>query len=246
MPKKDVDYNSIGDRYELFMNNRPQREIDVRTILNLVGDVRGKSVLDLACGYGYFGRELRNHGASKAVGVDISETMVGLARAKSKQYGDDLEFHVRNVCNMESFGQFDIVIAAWLLNYSESIEDLEKMFQAVANNLKPSGKFIAYTVSPDYRLAVSNCDIYGINILSEESWKDGIRYQAEFLTTPPSPFTFYRWSHEDYERAIQKAGFNRFEWQKPELLESDIKRFPEGFWDDLQQNGLNIGLTCRF
>ncbi|MDC9621115.1 class I SAM-dependent methyltransferase [Xenorhabdus sp. XENO-7] len=246
MSKKHAAYNAIGERYEQFIEDTPQREIDVRTILSMVGDVSGKSVLDVACGYGYFGRELRKRGASKVVGVDISEAMIEHAREKSEQHNDDIEFHVQDVCHMESLGKFDIIVAAWLFNYAESIDDLEKMFQVVASHLKLSGKLVAYTVSPAFRFNQGNYDIYGINILSEEPCKGGAYYHVEFLTTPPSLLIFYRWNHEDYERAIQKAGFSRVEWQKPKLLENDFKRYPEGFWDIFQRNNLNIGFTCQF
>ncbi|SFU89871.1 class I SAM-dependent DNA methyltransferase [Xenorhabdus koppenhoeferi] len=246
MVKKEVDYNSIGESYEQFIQRSPQRALEVRTVLDMVGDVRGKSILDLACGYGYFGRELRKRGASKVVGVDISEKMIELARTKSEQYGDDLEFHVQNVCDMKSFGKFDIVVAVWLFNYAESPEDLETMFQVIADHLKPSGKLMGYTISPEFQLKMGNFDAYGINILSEESWKGGSRYQTEFLSMPPSDVTFYRWDREHYERAIEKAGFKKFEWHKATLLESEIERYPDGFWHIFQQNCFNIGLTCSY
>ncbi|PHM27276.1 hypothetical protein [Xenorhabdus ehlersii] len=120
------------------------------------------------------------------------------------------------------------------------------MFQSVANHLKPSGKLVAYTISPDYQLEVDNYDIYGIHILSKEPWQGGYRYQAEFLSTPPSAFTFYQWSREDYERAIEKAGFSQFEWKKASVLDSDIKLYSDSFWQIFQQNCLNISLTCHY
>ncbi|MBC8943989.1 class I SAM-dependent methyltransferase [Xenorhabdus indica] len=131
------------------------RILDARFVLDVVGDVNGKSILDLACGYGYFSRKLYKRGASKVVGIDISEKMIELAKAKLKQYGDGLEFHVRDVGKMESFGKFDLVTAIWLFNYAASVEELETMFQTAARHLKPSGKLVAYMTSPDYRLEIS-------------------------------------------------------------------------------------------
>ncbi|WP_340617428.1 class I SAM-dependent DNA methyltransferase [Xenorhabdus entomophaga] len=244
--EEQASYDSIGEHYEQFSNTVAQRQSELRDILNMVGEIQGKSVLDLACGYGYFGRELHHRGASKVVGVDISEKMIELAKIKSKLYGDNIEFHVQNVCEMKLEEKFDIVIAAFLFHYAESTEELETMFQAAAEHLKPSGKLIAYMASPDYRLESGNCENYGFKILSEEPWKNGFRHQAEFLSTPPSPFTFYRWSRESYEKALKKAGFDHFRWQKPTVLDSDLVRYPQGFWDNYLQNCVHTGLICQF
>lgn len=243
--KKESVYNTIGGRFEQFTDTAAQRAVEVRTLLHMAGDVRGQSVLDLACGYGFFGRELLGKGASRVVGVDISEKMIDLAREESRKNGDSIEFHVRNVCEMESFGKFDIVMAAWLFNYAESLESMKKMFKAVARNLKPTGRLVAYTVDPGFSLARGNFVGYGVNVLTEEPWDQGFRHQAEFVTTPPSPFTFFRWSREDYEQAIAEAGLSEAHWQKPLLLESDIKRYTPGFWDIFQENCLQTGLICR-
>ncbi len=239
-------YDSIGEYYEKFSNTVAQRQSELQDILNMVGEIQGKSVLDLACGYGYFGRELHRRGATKVVGVDISEKMIELAKAKSKLHGDDIEFYRQNVCEMQLNEKFDIIIAAFLFHYSTSTEEFEAMFQAAADHLKPSGKLVAYMASPDYRLENGNCDNYGFRILSEDPWKNGFRCQAEFLTTPPSPFTFYRRSRESYENAINQAGFRRFSWQKPTVLASDLARYPQGFWDIYLQNCVHTGLICQF
>ncbi|MEQ1966185.1 methyltransferase domain-containing protein [Xenorhabdus nematophila] len=244
--EEQASYNSIGEHYEKFSNTVAQRQSELRDIINMVGDIQGKSVLDLACGYGYYGRELHRRGASKVVGIDVSEKMIELAKAKSTQYGDNIEFHVQDVCAMQLDEKFDIVIAAFLFHYAQSTDELEAMFQAAANHLKPSGKLIACMASPDYQLKNGNCDNYGFKILSEEPWQNGVRYQAEFLTTPPSPFTFYRWSREDYENVTKKAGFHHIHWQKPTVLEDDLKRYPQGFWDIYLQNCVHTGLVCQF
>ncbi|MCC8382018.1 class I SAM-dependent methyltransferase [Xenorhabdus sp. PB30.3] len=244
--EEQASYDAIGEHYERFSNTVAQRQSELQDILRMAGDIQGKSVLDLACGYGYFGREFYRRGASKIVGVDISEKMIELARMKSKQNKDNIEFHLQNVCEVQLAEKFDIVIAAFLFHYSESTQELETMFQAAANHLKPSGKLIAYMASPDYQLKNGNCNNYGFRILNEDPWLDGVRYQAEFLTTPPSPFTFYRWSRESYENAINKAGFSRFSWQPPTVLECDLERYPVGFWDVYLNNCVHTGLVCQF
>ncbi|MFE2475801.1 methyltransferase domain-containing protein [Streptomyces sp. NPDC059389] len=77
-------YDSIGDRYVESMTTAAFSAADTHTLLgalDALGGVRGLDTLDLACGYGYNTRLLARGGARRAVGVDISEEMIRLARA---------------------------------------------------------------------------------------------------------------------------------------------------------------------
>ncbi|WP_245219497.1 class I SAM-dependent DNA methyltransferase [Pseudomonas parafulva] len=244
MTLESAEYNVIGGLFESFTDTAAQREVEVRTILHMVGDVHGKSILDVACGFGYFGRQLRQRGARKVVGVDISQKMIDLAREESARTGDDLEFHVRDASKMEKLGNFDMVVAAWLFNYASSLDDLENMFKCVAANLSTGGTLVAYTVEPDFELGLGNFTSYGVNVRTEEPWGPGYRHQAEFVTQPPSPFTFYRWGRADYERAAKNAGFSSLRWQKPLLLKADEQKYTPGFWDVFKDNCLQTGLVC--
>src|SRR5215472_4207775 len=47
----------------------------------LLPDLRGCKVLDLGCGFGWFCRWARQRGASRVVGVDVSEKMLARASA---------------------------------------------------------------------------------------------------------------------------------------------------------------------
>ncbi|CDG22352.1 Trp-1 [Xenorhabdus poinarii G6] len=240
-----VTYDSIGKLFNDFTNTAAQREIEVRTIMSMVGSVEGLSVLDVACGYGYFANRFHQAGAKEVVGIDISEKMIELAQGFADSNQRDIKYWVRDAAQMEKLGEFDLINAAWLFNYSSSIEKLKAMFKNIATNLKPGAKLVAYTVEPSFSLEKGNFDKYGVNVKTEEVWEEGYRYTAEFVTTPPSPFTFFRWSRDDYEKAIKEAGFSEFYWQKPLLQEQDIINRPDGFWDVFQNNCLQTGLVCK-
>ncbi|WP_260417954.1 class I SAM-dependent methyltransferase [Pseudomonas cichorii] len=155
MAGQSAAYDSIGERFEAFTDSASQRSVETQTFFHMMRDVKGKSVLDLACGFGFFGRELYRQGASKVVGVDISSSMIELARKESERNNEAIEYLVSNVADMGTLPQapFDRVSAAWLFNYAQSIDELETMFAVVAKNLKPGGRLIAYTVDPGFQLA---------------------------------------------------------------------------------------------
>nr|WP_311775868.1 class I SAM-dependent methyltransferase [Streptomyces lateritius] len=73
-------YDEIGEAYEGFKSLPLERFAVVPGFLALVGDVRGRSILDLASGTGFYSREFRRRGAADVLGIDISSEMVSVAR----------------------------------------------------------------------------------------------------------------------------------------------------------------------
>src|SRR6185312_1486097 len=50
------------------------------TLRDMVGDVRGRRVLDLGCGMGWFCRWAADAGAASVLGIDLSQNMLARAR----------------------------------------------------------------------------------------------------------------------------------------------------------------------
>ena len=110
----------------------------------IVPFVRGARVLDLACGSGLWSRKLLEWGAASVVGVDISPGMIMEAKRLSKSQAiprERLEFLVGDATDNNSFasdinGEFDLVIAVWLLNYASSATEMQAMFKTISSSLK--------------------------------------------------------------------------------------------------------------
>ena len=82
-----TDYDAVAKEYKR-LKLAPWRTCLGRySLLNLLGEVRGKSVLDLACGEGFYSRLIREQDAARVVGVDLSSGMIDLAIAAEKELG---------------------------------------------------------------------------------------------------------------------------------------------------------------
>ena len=137
-----TDYDSIAEGYAAIGDNSIIRKyIITPTFLSILGDVEGLSAIDLACGDGICARELKRLGASRVVGVDISEKMIKLARQKEKS-PLGIEYMVHDVRDLPTIGAFDIATAAFLLHYSRTKAQIGKMCEAISRNLKPEGRFV--------------------------------------------------------------------------------------------------------
>lgn len=79
------------------------------------------SVLDVGCGSGRYVVALAHEGASRLVGVDVSEAMLRLARAEASRagVGDRCSFHCTGFLEFEGNEKFDAVLAMGYFDYLE-------------------------------------------------------------------------------------------------------------------------------
>ena len=134
-----TDYDAVAKEYKRSKLAPWRTYIERYSLLKLLGKVRGKSVLDLACGEGFYSRLVRERGAARVVGVDLSSGMIGLGIAAEKESPLGIEYRVGDAKAYQTDERFDIVAAAYLLNYNyaDTEEKLAAMCQTVARSLKP-------------------------------------------------------------------------------------------------------------
>ena len=72
-------YDAIAREYQRTKESPLRRHVEAYSFFQMLGDVSGLAVLDLACGEGFYTRLIRQAGAASAVGVDISSEMIALA-----------------------------------------------------------------------------------------------------------------------------------------------------------------------
>ena len=101
----------------------------------LIGKVQDKSILDLGCGEGQYGKMLLEQGAKAYSGIDGSKNMTDLAA----QHLKGMNAQVQQI-NLEAFEfpsqSFDIVLARLVFHY---IEDLRPIFKRIYQSLKEDG-----------------------------------------------------------------------------------------------------------
>jgi len=108
--------------------------------LGLVGDVRGKRVLEIGCGGGQCAIAFSKQGA-RAAGKDLSEEQLAFARELAKREGVHVEFYQGTIEDLAEFrdASQDVVFSAWALPF---VEDLGRCFREVSRVLTPGGVFV--------------------------------------------------------------------------------------------------------
>src|SRR5579863_6268136 len=108
---------------------------------DLLPALRGRRVLDLGCGYGWFCRWARQAGAAEVLGIDVSEKMLARAVADTR----DAAVTYRRA-DMESLDLplqvFDLAYSSLAIHY---VEDLNRLMSQVFGSLAPGGCLVFST-----------------------------------------------------------------------------------------------------
>jgi hypothetical protein len=83
--------------------------------------------------------------------------MIELARRQEAEHGLGIEYQVGDAKNLGLGPNYDLVVAAYLLNYASDRAELAAMCRGIASSLKPGGRFMTVNCNPalDFRRAPS-------------------------------------------------------------------------------------------
>ena len=140
MAKQNIYDNEIFfEGYKKIRENEANANnvFEIPALFSLLPDLKGKSVLDLGCGFGEHCKGFIQSGAAKVVGVDISAKMLEVAREENS----DPRITYLNMA-MEDIGSleehFDVVVSSLAFHYVEDFDGVvgtigEKIFANVSN-----------------------------------------------------------------------------------------------------------------
>lgn len=129
---------------EAFLNGQTSLK-DIE--LQLLGDVKGKSVLHLQCHFGQDTLSLARMGA-KVTGMDLSDEAIAKAKELAQQLHLDAEFICCDLYSLPQHldKQFDIVYTSYgVLGW---LPDMQEWARIVARYVKPGGKFLLVEFHP--------------------------------------------------------------------------------------------------
>lgn len=229
-------YDNLAESYQSVRRRLPVVDIFEHTLFSRLGDVQGKSALDLACGDGSNTRRLKESGTARTVGVDISAEMIRLAREQEQREPLGIEYRLGAVQELPVIAKFDVVTAVFLLNYAESFPDLLEMCRVVYGNLNDGCRFLALNEN------LSRCTVDGLVFR-----KYGFAFPGDRPTRDAEPLAFElqtsaetwiqieaRYFHrETYERVLLAAGFREVDWHDLVVPEELLAQEGDEYWSDL-------------
>jgi SAM-dependent methyltransferase len=218
MEKRGPDFYDTPEVFQYYIDHRssgqaPNENIEQPILLDLIGQTKELSVLDLGCGDARISKKFKDLGAKKYLGIEGSKRMFELA-----QKNIEFEFSEVQLAWLEDFKstseKFDLIISSLAFHY---IEDLKLLFQKLHETLAPKGRLI---FSVEHPVITSNnenlkkspvreawlVDNYFVRGKREDHWMGDV-------------VTKYHRTIEDYLDLLSDSGFSLLR-----LRESDPPR----------------------
>lgn len=131
----------------------------------------GDKVLDLACGSGIFLTMLKLKGFD-TTGLDLSETIIEIAKEKAKINRLDINFLVEDMTKFNLNEKFDCITCFFdSVNFIENKKDLKEMFVRVSEHLNSGGYFIFDTFSKEMMKEYENHHLQEDHVTFTIDWK---------------------------------------------------------------------------
>lgn len=124
-----------------------QKDLILPNLLRLLNIRKGESVLDIACGQGFFAREFYKAGAN-VTGIDISQEQIEIAKKRSPL---GIKYYVAPAENIQSLGSSSINKITIILAL-QNIEDVNKVFKECDRILKHDGIIYLVLNHPAFRI----------------------------------------------------------------------------------------------
>lgn len=176
-------------------------EIGFRAAAELLGNLRGKTVLDFGCGTGRSSAFLRRLGATSITGIDRNKSMLALARQSGQL---ETKLICADTIIPTKSATFDVVFSSCVLIEFRTRDQLQAFFTDVSRTLCPGGVFIAITTNPNafFSHHFKNFSYSApVGLESGQTAKCTIRsgkYQFDIEDT--------YWAEADYRKALEAGG----------------------------------------
>ena len=240
-----AEYDEIARQYRDSKQLSFRDHIERFTLFLTIGDIRGARVLDFACGDGFYTRLLKQAGAYSAVGVDVSREMILLAKENERKHPLGCQYIQSDAAAYQHDEPVDLVLAAYLLNYAQTREDLVGFCRTCWNSLKPGGRFVGVNDNP---FIPSEGPLSYLTYGFDRGFqtfppREGDVIQYTFPSPDGTSFGFKNYFHKPttYEQAFREAGYSEFQWV-PVALEPSQQE--NAYWDVFMDDPPIIGFSA--
>lgn len=193
-------------------------------IFSMLNSVKGKSIIDLGCGYGENCKIFSNMKADFIVGIDISQKMLEIAESENKAINIEyLNMPMENIQLIDR--KFDIAVSSLVMHY---IKDYEELIKGIYSLLNPGGIFVFSQEHP-----LTTAPIAGVKWIKNEDGSvdhyrltDYARPGARTVSWIVDGVIKYHRTFSNLMNGLVRTGFIIEEIEEPVATSEIIQRLP--------------------
>ena len=234
----DALYDDDGDRNRRYQSDEP--------MLALLGDVKGKRVLDVGSGNGYLCRKLAKAGAVMT-GVELSDRFIEIAEKREETEALGITYRHGSASDMGFLldGSFDKAVSNYVLM---DIRDYTGAMCHVFRVLRPGGRFVAVISHPCFTDDPAGW-VWSVPDSPRPEDRAGWRTDLYFHRGPTlsqwgdlAPVLGFHRPLRDYWQAFTETGFQVDGFEEPSITERGRRELPAS----RVERSLRIPFSCIF
>jgi len=151
MSDKKTSWGAVAEWYDDMIeegNDSYQKKVLMPNLIRLVEPKPGLTILDVACGQGYFARAFAENGAT-VFANDISPELI--AAAKKHASKKEVTYHVASSDSLSFMADASSDVVTIILAL-QNIENIQGTMAECARVLKPGGKIVLVLNHPSFRI----------------------------------------------------------------------------------------------
>jgi 2-polyprenyl-3-methyl-5-hydroxy-6-metoxy-1,4-benzoquinol methylase len=197
-------------------------ELNNPGMFRVIGNVRDKLVLDVACGEGYGTRMLARKGA-RVIGIDLSSRLIEFARSQEEKDGLGIEYCFGNSADLSRFPakRFDLVTCFMAMM---DIERYDEAIGEIARVMKDDGRFAFSITHPCFEYSSKSGKIE-LKAKYFEARSESVQWDMERLLRPFKTTSFHR-TLTDYSGALKRHGLLIRRLFEPKPTKEGPAKFP--------------------
>lgn len=199
-------YDTIGGRYDQW-NLCPAGQAQQAMVERQLGDLTGRSVLDVGCGTGYYCRALAAHNARRVLGVDSCQEMI--RQAESNPPHEAIEYRYGDAITGLPSERFDLVTAVWIVNQADNHSQLDAMTAGFARRAREL-LLVTTNTDADWALLGAPARRYGVDLRRNGPAVDGRTPHVCTVVHGGEEFSFQSasWTWDVLTDSLRKAGYD--------------------------------------
>jgi len=243
--KETYDEVQTDGRYEEGMARMAvyHRHCQDPVIFRTLGDIRGKSLVDLACGDGFYTRRFRSEcGADPVLGIDLSPKQIEQAQAIEQREPLGIEYRASDVTKLELDRRFEVATAIHLLHYLENAAEIESALRGIHDLLADGGSFVTMIANPEFDLgkhdASDSRTKFAYYFSLAEPGNGGLLrfHPGGFEKERELTLEFRRWERAFLDDIAAGVGFASSEWHEPFISAEGLETYGAGFFENYLAN----------